>query len=344
MKRQNRIVRWIAISIIFQVVVLSYINFIYLPNRGKVSVSAFNFSGDDVGDKTVQLPRNANGPAISYNGLYVAYKVDNRLEIYDVKAGRTIKKLEAKSGTMTYFRWLLDRDILIYSVKEPDGKKGQVQLLTYDLGGAGVERNYPKLTGLTEGSEVTDIEVSALTNVVYFMVKTSETRTQIYKYNIMDKLKFVMSARVDTIIKETGYEDNLVYSDSKDDIYVLKGSNSRKNKLSFKESLVLLEIDSEDNIYAGVLNGSGKVESIKVGKADTPEKEWKTVKLGNAASVGDIFIPDGGRIFVADRQNSKITDVSSSSSYGYKGELLDVLDDYKATLEGNKLHLTAVAK
>lgn len=343
MKRQNPIVRWISISIILQVAILSYINFIYLPNRGKVSVSAFNFSDEKVGDKTVKLPNGAENIEISYNGLYAAYKLDNRIEVYDVKAGKVVKKLDAKSGKVSCFRWLLDRDILIYSVKEPDGKAGQVQLLTYDLG-AGAERNYPKLTGLTDGSEVIDIEVSALTNVVYFKVKTSETRVKIYKYNIMDRLKFVMNAKVETVIKETAYEDNLVYSDTKDDIYVVKGSNSSKDKFYFNESLVLLEIDSEDNIYAGVLNDSGKVVAIKAGKTDTPEKEWKTVELKNAAAAEDIFIPDGGGIYVADRENKTITDVQSGSSYAYKGELLDVLDDYKVTVEGNKLHLSAVAK
>lgn len=343
MKKQNPIIRWISISIILQVAILAYVNFIYLPNRGKVSVSAFNFADENISDKTVKLPNNAENIEISYNGLYAAYKLDNRFEVYDVKAGKVVKKLDANSGQISYFRWLLDRDILIYSVSEPDGKKGQVQLLTYDIG-AGEERNYPKLTGLNDGSEVIDIEVSALTNVVYFKVKTSETRVKIYKYNIMDRLKFVMNAKVDTVIKETAYEDNLVYSDTKNDIYVVKGSNSSKDKLYFKENLVLLEIDSEDNVYAGVLNDSGKVESIKAGKIDTPEKEWKTVELKNAAAPEDIYIPDEGRIYIADRGNGKITDVQSGSSYDYKGELLDVLDDYKATLEGNKLHLTAVAK
>lgn len=343
MKKGGRIIRWISISVIFQVALLAYINFIYLPNRGNITASAFNFAEDSIKDKSVRLPEGASNISVSFNGLFAAYKMGNKLEIFDIEAKKVLKALEVKGGEISYLRWLPDRDILIYSVKEPEGKQGQVQLLTYDLA-AGVERNYPRLKGLPDQSEVVDIELSPLTNIVYFMVKTSDTRTKIYSYNIMDKLKLIMNANVKTIIKETAYEDNLIYSDTSGRIYIRDGKNGNKNKIAFEDKMTLLAVDDEDNIYAGALSDDGMVKSIYIGKTDTPEKEWKLMNLVEPAEIGDIFIPAGGGIYVVDRKAGKIVEAGGSHTLSYKGEILDVLDDYVASIDGRKLNLLTAVK
>ena len=100
--------------------------------------------------------------------------------------------------------------MLIYSIKEPEGITGRVRISTYDIS-AELDRSYPDIKNLPSGSEIIEIELSPLTNIVYPMIKTSSSRARIYKFDIMDNLSLIMKTDLSTIIKETMYSDRLIY-------------------------------------------------------------------------------------------------------------------------------------
>ena len=191
MKRLARIYRWIIISILLQVIVLSYFNFVYFPGRGAIKTTMYEFGEDSIESKNIRILSDTEKICVSFNGVFTAYKKGNNLIITDNKRKKTIKSISPSGGEITYYRWLPDRDMLIYSMKSPEGKKGQVQISTYDIGPE-LERSYPEITGLPEDSTVVDIELSPYTNVVYTMIKTGTSSAKVYKYNIMDNLTLVM--------------------------------------------------------------------------------------------------------------------------------------------------------
>jgi hypothetical protein len=166
MKKLKTIFKWILLSFLLQSAVLAYFNFIYLPNRGKYKVTAYEADFVQRKNRSYVLPRGAIVVSVSFDGLYAAYKKENNVVIVDVDKKKIIKELDTAGGSITYCRWLPDRDMLIYAVKEPDGERGQVRIATYDIG-PGLERSYPDIENLPEGSEVINIELSPLTNVVY---------------------------------------------------------------------------------------------------------------------------------------------------------------------------------
>lgn len=343
MKKALRIYRWIVISVLLQVSVLSYLNFIYLPNRGNVKTTMYDMSEDKIKSKSLRLPSGAEDIKVSFNGLFAAYMNDGSLTIKDIRSGKDVRTLGSSGGGFGFFRWLPDRAMLIYSEDSPGGKKGQVRISTYDIS-TGLVRSYPSIKGLPEGSEVVEIELSPLTNVVYSMVKTGSSSAQIYKYDIMDNLKYVMTTGTGTVMEETTYSDYLVYQKADGKIYCKNGRTGSSKSLAPEEGSILLAVDSKDRIYAGAPGSGGKVDAIYSGTPDQDVKSWKKTELGFSVLPSDIAVTPEGAIYVVDRGNLSVRSLDGGSEIKYSGKLLDVLDDYIVSTDGNRLELTALSK
>ena len=188
------------------------------------------------------------------------------MEIINNNEKKIVKLIDSDNGEINYYRWVPDRNIVIYSFKSSGAKNGTVQIDTYDVD-TDLERSYPEIGELPKGSEVNDIELSALTNIVYVKIKAENANAIIYKFNIMNNLNYVMDTSINTVIKETYYSDNLLYQDKKNRIYIRDGIKGGSKLLSFKGKMVLLGIDGEDKAYIGELNNDNKVYKLYYGKA-----------------------------------------------------------------------------
>ena len=343
MKKLKMVYGWILFSVLVQALVLSYINFIYLPGRGAVKATVYEDKAAALKNRSFKLPDGAKNVTVSFDGLYAAYNNSNKLYIVDLDRKKTIKELNPSKETFTYFRWLPDRDMLIYSVKEPDGKNGQVRISTYDIGPE-LDRSYPDIKGLPEGSGIIDIELSPLTNIVYPMIKTSDTRARIYKFDIMDNLKLIMKTDMDTVIKETMYADRLIYQTSDGKISIRNGKTGKTVLLPVKAAKRLIAVDDNDFIYAAASDENGMYKVIYSGREGQKESEWETIKPERPLAPENVFVTAEGSLYEANRQEREIRNIEGTAVTGYKGELLTVLDSYVVSLDGNKLVLKLLEK
>lgn len=343
MKKLAMLYRWIIVSVLLQAVFLSYLNFIYLPNRGTIKATMYEFGDDSLKDRGIKVPSGAKNITVSYNGLFAAYLNDGQLTIIDVQKGKTVKTLEPAAGEFTYFRWLPDRDMLIYSTRTSTKDKGQVVVSTYEID-TSLERAYPNIKSLPEGSSVTDIELSPLTNIVYVLVKTGESKTRLYKFNIMDDLSFVMNGGAEMLIKETAYSDMLYYQNDSNSVMSRNGKTGKASRLLQGSKYRLLCVDSDDKAYIGFLDKDGKVTEILSGKSDQDVKQWQKIVLNSPASPSDVFVTPAGPVFIADRKAGEILKPDGSAAGKFDGSLLEVLDDYIVSLNGNRLELKLIDK
>ncbi len=334
---------WILISVLLQAAVLSYVNFVYLPGRGSVRATMYEEEVPKVKDRSLKLPEDAKDVTVSFDGLYVAYRQDDSLVIANIDSRKTVKSLKPSGGRFAYFRWLPDREMLIYSISEPEGKKGRVRISTYDIGPE-LERSYPDIKGLPEGSEIIDIELSPLTNIVYPMIKTGKTKAKIYKFDIMDNLTFIMNTDVSTIIKETMYTDSLIYQTSDGGIRIRNGKSGKTSRLPVKEAKLLLAADDFDFIYAGAADENGRIMAIHYGKAGQKAEEWKTARPDTPVLAENVFITAEGAIYTADVQEKEVRAVGGTNATKYQGELLAVLDGYVVSKDGSRLVLNVLDK
>ena len=348
MKKLKMIYKWILISVILQTAVLAYINYIYLPNRGQFRVTMYETEVMSVKNRSFKLPKGAENVCVSFDGLFAAYRLDNGLEIADIDKKKVIKRLTPGGGEFTYYRWLPDREMLIYTIKEPEGESGRVRISTYDIVPE-LDRSYPDIKNLPEKSEVIDIELSPLTNIVYPLVKTSDTRARVYKFDIMDELDLIFKTDLSTVIKETMYSDNLVYQTEGKRISIRSGKSGKTSYVPVKEAEVLLAVDDNDYIYTGDKDDAGKIAAIYYGKAGQKEDEWASLKPELPVAKEDIFITAGGAVYAANTSSKKVSCLKSGDNTitgdtSYEGELLTILDNYVVSMDGRKLVLKVIEK
>lgn len=337
------IYNWILISVLLQTAVLAYVNYVYLPGRGAFRATAYNDEAPGVKNRSFKLPEGASGISVSFDGLYAAYRLGDSLEIADIDRKKTVKRLSPAGGEFTYFRWLPDREMLIYSIREPEGKDGRVRISTYDIGPE-LDRSYPDIKNLPENSAIVDIELSPLTNIVYPKIQTSDTRARIYKFDIMDNLRLIMKTDLDTVITETMYSDNLIYQPAGKKILVRNGKSGKTSNIPVKEANKLLAVDDRDYIYAAATDDDGMLTAVYYGKLGQKPDEWQWVSPGSPESAEDLFITPEGGIYIADGQDKTVRALKGSGTTKYQGELIAVTDSYAVSLDGNKLLFRVLEK
>lgn len=346
-KAAIRIYKWIILSVMFQVLVLVFFNNIYLAGRGEATAT---LSEDKDQDKqnykkqaiTVSIPDSAINPRVSFDNTYVSYVLDGKLEIYDIKNKKIVKSISHKKDIITYYRWLSDRNMIIYSVRTPNDEPGAVQIITYSVD-TEVQHDYPRITGLPRKSEVVSIELSHLTNSVYTKVKTNENDAKIYRYNVMSQLFHVTNTSSETVTKEMHYKDKLVYQDDKYKINVFTWSEPRGATVTmpFKNKMALIGIvGSDDEIYLGEMDSDNKVHRVIYGRSNVdPEKEWKQLSLKTPTSPENLVVAPNGSVFELIDSKKVIYNISENTELSYSGKFVEVSDKHIVTLDGKELKI-----
>jgi len=336
----RKLYKWIIISVMIQTAFLAYIDFVYLGIDGPVKATVYDVEKEKDISRKVKISEKAKEIKVSYNGSYAAFTVDSKLEILDVKNNKRKKTIDASNGYITYYRWLTDRNILIYSKTVSNMNGSCVEVITYDPE-LDVERSYPNISELPEFSEVVDIQFSTITNIVYVKVKLSESQAEIYKYNIMDELKYVTSTGINTVIKETIYRDSLVYQDDNSKIYVRDGEKNTIKALPFEGKMVLLGIDSKDRIFIGELSDENKIARIHYGGIDNYfEKELMSVQLDVPVTSDRIIISQNGVVYELMEGEKTLKEIKSGRHITFYGNFIEMLNNYIVTMDGKYLKIT----
>lgn len=335
MKAIARIYKWIIISVALQLITLSYFNFIYLPGRSNIKATFFEDGSKN--DISVVLPDNASDIKVSFDGTFAGYIDGGNLEIIELTTGKKIKTFAPETGELSYYRWLPDRNMVIYTVCAPKGSSATVTINTFELD-LEMERSYPPINKLPTGSRVQDLELSPLTNIVYVKVNTSETKSRIYKFNIMDDLSFIDTMASDVEIKALNYSDSLTYAEGSK-LRIRNGISGALSTVSFESSIALLAIDSKDNIYVGELNEEERVVRIYHGKTeDFKEKIWEVVELESPLLPRNISVTPDGSIYVTSEAN-RIYDLRSDRQIAYSGEFIEMLNKAVISKTENRLNI-----
>lgn len=340
MKRKHKIFNWILLSIIFQVAVLSYFNFYYLNRRGDATATLITI-GQDKPKKvqTIDVPQDASEIKVSYDNTLIAYKLNGNIEVKNIKDNKTVKSITAKNDKISYYRWLPDRNMIIYGINAPDSENGRVQVITYNVDSE-IEHIYPKITGIPKKSTIQQIELSPLTNVVYAKVATGNGTAKIYRYNVMSELSFVMNITDKTLIKEFTYDNKLAYRDDKNKLYIWDGLKSSSKQLASNDKLDILGITGiDDEIYAAVIGTDGKVAQILKGTFDKPVSSWEKIDVKSNVSPDNLYLSPEGSIYELDKDKSTVYNLKTNGKVSYSGSLLEIFNSHIVTRSGDKVKI-----
>ena len=195
-KRISKYYIWIIVSLVIQLMVLFYINNYYLKVK-TYDVDMVKMDKIDMKNESTRISVGAIDVKVSYDSMYISYIIEDTLVskgLGDDDSERVVYKLDENEEFQTY-RWLPDRDIIIYTVKEDNLYSSNIKVITYDVENE-IEKQFPVLEGFTKKSYVGQIELSTMTNVVYLKLVTNEDVARVYKFNIMNDYYYVKGLRV----------------------------------------------------------------------------------------------------------------------------------------------------
>lgn len=335
--------KWILLAIMFQFCVLFYINNIFLNTDISVSaVTADTQAKPTTGD--FKVPEGAGNISMSFNARFAAYLKDGVLHIINTESNEDKKVAGLENDKITYFRWLPDRDMVIFSSDTKNGKKGVIQMSTYEADSE-TARDYPEISGVSSNSKVMDIELSPYTNVVYAKIKTSDTNSKIIRFNIMSQYAHVMNLGADAIIKECTYVNKLVYQNAGGSVYIYDGIKTTKNKITTENKNVrVLEIDLNDTLYIGVLDDSGNITEIHHQKItdEIPSGNWTKIVLKQSTAPENIVISGNGNIYSVDRNENKAINIVNDRKASFRGDFIEILDGALVSKYENKVNITSL--
>ncbi len=335
-KTMARIYRWILLSVMMQVAVLSFLNS-YVSRSGEFKFQSIDLSGEEI-DNTIEteIPSNVRDIKMSHDGTYIAYMQDGKLVIHDLLAEQAVKTIDGGDGTISYYEWLPDRNMVIYAIDVSTQYSGRIQLNTYEVD-TDIEREYPVLKNLSKPCKVDAIELSTFTKVLYVKISNNSGRAVIYKFNIMNNLFWVMETSSETVIYEANLSDILFYQNEKFEIAYRDGSNGSRKSLGFKGKTMLLSVDAEDTVFVGRLNDDNRITAITRGKIEEPEDSWRTETLEEPVSRNQVYITSNGTVYISSSDGKSIYNLDDGEKIELRGKIVDIVNGYIASKDGNTL-------
>lgn len=337
----------LIISILMQTLVYFFIENFYVGDRSdlknKISITPISTSGFDQNNKGVNvkgIPDSASNIKVSFDTSYVSYIENGKVLVIDSSTGKTAATLEnvfptsagkvnsdGQKAHIDWYSWYLDRNTILYALSAPESSSGRVQIMTYDVT-TGNTQIGSSITDIARGSRVTDVAFSSLNMTAYMNVKTSSSQARGYIINIMNNILSSFSLPLNAVLKSGYYTDNLLYQNSKNQIFIKKAVNSaRQISLKKKSSLISVVGDSsngKDIAYIGELNESGKVGSIIYGDITTNPSEWTSLPLKSPCSSSDIVVK-GNKVYQI-VQNT-LYNVTDNKEVRYEGKFIDIVED-----------------
>lgn len=331
MKGIKRIITWTLIPITLILVGLLYIDQFYLNDETSFNAKKIDIAAKKQPNKiNVKVSDTANEIGVSYNGNYVSYYDNEKIQVVDT-ANNKKKEVKIEDGAkFSSYKWLPDRDIMLIGEKYIDdngssylkfesynAKKDEKNVLSDE------KNKQLKISLVDDKYEVLDMAMSTATNVTYIKVGKEGAKSRIYRINIMaqmEETKYV-DCKLGKITA-ANKEDRLIYEDV---------TNNRIRVVGFKNPIAtgenathyLLSSDSEDRVYIG--NGeNGKVKKIFVTNLKKSKEEWKTISLPQEVNKNNIHITRDGKIYIDNPLEAVITEIGTGKEIKYTGNLVQI--------------------
>lgn len=340
MKFLKLVSKWIIIALVIQLIVLGLAE-IYLTTGFDFGLQKFKISFDMnfLKKSQVNLPSGkAENIKVSFDASYIAYTSENGITIYSADENKIIKEISSGESEPAFYKWLPDRDILVFSFKTVTS----VAISTFDAYN-GIEHDYPPLTRIVEGSWAEDAALSVQTNVIYLKVQTAADSSAVYRYNIMDQLEYIFDVTPETVIVSMSSEDNLLYAAPyADSVLVIRnGVRYTYESAYFESPIALLGRDYDDVVYLAEKDGDGKISIIKSGTVNNILKgNFTDYELPSPAEPREIFMAVDESIYRVDAAAKIVFDIRSDMSTAYKGDFIDVTSDYVISFQSGAIRFT----
>lgn len=338
MKILKRITLWIIISLAVQFGGLFYANNYLFASNTNVQTKKVENNVKKAKEVDINIPDGARELKVSYDGKYVSYFENDEMKVVNTKNG-DVKKVELNGAKVSHYIWLSDRNRMLLSEKK-SSSSSKTLITFYDVD-KGMKDDVKEIELGNSRSEVTDIQASPLTNVIYVKASNGTKRSSLYWLNIMKELKSVdVEAYNIGRIALAPHEDKLLYEDStKKKVFVT--GNDASLKIEGAKSLCLIGVDGEDNAYVGDLQDENVTQIFKASLKEK-NRRWEKIDIGTSIKRASLTVDCNGKIYANDELQGTVKEIGSGKVTTYKGKFIQMYSDGVASISEGKLIKTSI--
>ena len=331
MKVFKKIIAWAILSIILQIGGLYVLNNVVFKHTSDFQSKPREVKKETTKDIKAAIPTAAKDISISDNGKYLSYKDSDTLNLQDSKTGTSTKVTTQNGGTILYYDWLQDRDILVIAERiEKDGE-AKIQLITYNAKDSS-ETFVKEICTYEKDMEVKKISASIFTGVYYIDIYKGGLKSVVWRLDRNNKLdKVSLNNTVLGNMQVIPHVDRLIYEDTLNSKFYVTSPN-KKLVFNSNKKLTLLGIDKNDVIYMGELNGD-KISSIIYGKVSEDTSTWKKITLDSVVSNDDLYFSNKSEILINDNLKGSVKNLTTGNEIEYEGKLIQIKEDFIATTD-----------
>lgn len=338
MKIFKRIFIWSLISLAIQLGGLYYIENYILSTQTSVKIKKVEKNiANKVPDAKIIVPDGAEGISASFDAKYLAYYEDDSLKVVNTRDGN-VETVDFDEGVeISFYKWLPDRDRILIAekhIKDEDIDEKGFKLSYYDVAKSAKEE-IKDITWAGNSSEVSDIQVSTLTNIICVKVSHNELNSKIYWINIMKEMRKIKtkSSNIGNM-RVLPHEDRLIYEDlNSNNVYA---TNIGKISIEGIDNTCLIGVDNSDRVYVGQVVDNNIVK-IFYGKLNEDTIKWNNIALQEPVNKEKIYVLEDGHIYVNDNLKGIIKEISNGKQTAYKGTFLQLYNKGVVSISEGKL-------
>jgi len=325
MSKIKRRLMWFTIALILQQFIFLFVENVYLATDLNIKPEKIQEKENLADKKTeIDIKKGLNEVKLSSDGRYISYLEGNKLKILDSSDNKEKECGTDSNAEVVFYKWLSNENnmIVIQKVKENgvsyfepvsfDAKKGEArELADFDLKKVRIKLQNSK-------DQIDDVVFSTPTNTLYIKVKQSDGKYDLYYANIMNQLKKVKADIViGSVVVPTTSTNAVIEEGSTLTILNTKGTLSIPNVKTSK----ILGVDINDNVYFGEV-GDNKIKNIYYTVLSDKNRKWNELKLGKTVDKEDILIDYSGKVYINNKSENSVLELTSNKSIKYKGNLI----------------------
>lgn len=325
---------WICISLAIQFSALYYINENYLKTETSFQTKKVEVRAAKKIEISINIPEDANEISASYDGIYISYFQGGAIKVVNTLNGQEKTVTASEGNKVSMYKWLPDRHRIIIAEKSSGDGSGSIELKYYDAS-KDVKDNIERLSWSDSESQVQDIQVSPITNLMFVKVKRDSLRSDTYEVNAMNEVTKINTSSNLGNIKILPHEDELIYENSYN--HTVQTTN-KNHSITFKDmpNPVILGCDSNDNIYIGNLT-NGKIDKVYYGSPQNHTEQWNVLNITEPFNPKDVYISEAGEIYVNNNLKGQIQALKGNKITDYQGILLEMTEKVIISNDNGKL-------
>lgn len=334
-KKLKHVTIWIIISLAIQFTTLYYINKNYLKAEASFETKKIEVRSAKKQEPLISIPPDAEKVRTSYDGDYISYCENNVIKVINTSNGQEKSVAASEGNKISMYRWLPDRHRIIMAEKSVSTRNGSIQLKYYDAS-KDIKDDIEKISWADSDTEVENIEVSPITNLIFVEIKRDDSTRDVYEVNAMNEVtKLKITSEIGNI-KILPHEDELIY-ENKDDNKI--ETTNKNHSITFKDIQhpVILGADSNDNIYIGNIVND-KIDKIYYGSPQNSTEQWQVLNVTQPFNPKDSYISESGQIYFNNSSSGQVQELKSNKITSYEGVLLEMNE--KIIISNNNGKLT----